>query len=216
MTHEDIDTGGRDRIREALRALLLNAGAPLLTFSILTRLGAPLLWALVAAAIFPAFAVAWSAVRTRRINAIGALSLTAIVIGVVGGVIFQNPHILLAKESIVTGLLGLVSLGSLIVARRPFVLVLARQFSSSAGRAAIDRLQAFPAFRARARQLTLIWAAALLADATARVALTFVLAPGVLLLVGPLMAIVTLGPLALWTAQTIRRWFTPLAAPVAV
>jgi hypothetical protein len=215
MTRKDIDTGRRARGSEALRALVLNAGLPLVAFSVLNGQGVPLLGALVAAAVFPAFGVVWSAVRTRRINAIGALSLTAIAIAIVGGVIFQDPHVLLAKESIVTGLLGLLSLGSLIVGRRPFVLVLAGQFTSQAGRDAIDRLQTSPAFRARACQLTLIWGLALLADAAARVALTFVLSPGVLLVVGPLMAVATLGPLALWTAQAIRGWFVPVAAPVA-
>lgn len=215
MTHRDVDTGGRSGTREALQALLLNAGAPLATFSVLTGQGVPVLGALVAAAVFPALAVAWSAVRTRRINAVGALSLTAIAIGIVGGVIFKDPHILLAKESIVTGLLGLVSLGSLIVGRWPFVLVLARQFAGPVGQDAIDRLQTSPSYRARARRLTLIWGLALLVDASARVALTFVLPPAALLVVAPLMAVALLGPLALWTARRIRDWFALLPAPAA-
>jgi hypothetical protein len=215
MTRKDIDTGSQARGREALRALLLSAGAPLATFTALTGLGVPLLGALAAAAVFPALAVAWSAVRTRRINAVGALSLSAIAIGVVAGLVFQDPHILLAKESIVTGLLGLVSLGSLVASRQPFVLVLARQFASSVGRDAIDRLQTAPAFRARTRQLTLIWGLALLADAGARVALTFLLPPGVVVLVAPLVAVATLGPLALWTTRTIRGWSASFGGPVA-
>ena len=200
----ELGTGGRVWVREAVWGLVLNVGAPLVMFNFLTARGVAILAALVAAAVFPASAVVWSVARTRRINVIGALAFIAIATGVVGGVILHDPHILLAKESMVTGPLGLILLGSLVVSPRPFILGLARQFIPGIGRTAIDQLEASAELRARTRLLTLIWGLVLLADASARVALTFLLPPSTVLVVGPLMAVATVGPLVLWTVRTLR------------
>lgn len=156
------------------------------------------------ASIFPTLAIVLVAVRSRRVDALGALSLAAIAVAVAAGLAFDSSRILLDKESVVTGLLGLASLGSLLTSR-PLILVLASRFNPRLRGDVSDLLQRSAGFRERSRRLTLIWGAALLADATMRVVLSFLVTPAELLVLSLLLSTAALGPLALWTIRNLRR-----------
>lgn len=182
--------------------LLVNALAPFATYEILTARGVSELTALAAGALFPLTAVAVSAVRTRRLDPFAAVTLASIAVGLIGGLVFDSPHFLLVKESVITAAIGLAFLGSL-AARRPLIFMFARRMVGDP--AAREQRWSQPQGRRRFRIVTLVWGVALVAEAALRIALSFLVAPGVLMLVSPLLAVVTLGSVAAWTLRSRRE-----------
>jgi hypothetical protein len=186
--------------------LLLNTAAPLAAYALLSRHRLSTLQALTGAAVFPVLAIVLTAARTRRLDLVGTLSLTAIALGIAGGFVLHDPRLLLVKDSIVTGGLGLACLGSLLLPR-PLLFVLGRQFTAGYDRTRTDRydeLWRSEEFRARSRRATLVWGVALVAEASTRVALSYLVAPGTLLVISPLLAAAVFGPLAIWTIRRVR------------
>ena len=118
-----------------------------------------------------------------------------------------NAQFILIKESMLTGVFGLVCLISLL-APKPVMFYFGRQFASlgdPARAAAFDDLWQYPQFRTVQRNLTLGWGLGYLAEAAVRIAATFVLPIGVFLIVSPVMAFgVTIGLIA-WTMAYARR-----------
>jgi hypothetical protein len=106
----------------------------------------------------------------------------------------------------VTGAFGLIFLGSLLAAR-PITFALGRTMMATTPgeREAYDALWDHPGVRAGHRRTTSEWGAAFLLDAGLRAVLAFVLAPGTLLVVSPLLAAAVLGPVALATVHRRRR-----------
>jgi hypothetical protein len=187
--------------------LVLNVAAPLAAYEVLTRRGASSIDALIVGAAFPLIAILAGVVRTRRLDPIGALSLIAICAGVVGSLAFDSPRFLVVKDSVVTGLLGIACLGSLL-APRPFIFLIGRQLVAGGDRERAeryDRLWGSAEFRARSRRSTLVWGIALVVEAGLRAGLSFLLAPGVMLVVSPVLGLATFGPLAVWTLRRSRR-----------
>jgi hypothetical protein len=187
-------------------ALLLNIGAPIAAYEVLTNRGASELTGLLVAAIFPVLAVALGAVRVRRLDPIGALSLAAIALGLAGTLFLHDPRVLLVKDSVITGGLGLAFLGSLLTTR-PLLFVVGRQLTTGSDPARVqryDELWASASYRRHSREATLIWGLALVGEAALRVVVSFLVPPGVLVAISPLLAVAVFGPLALWTIRRRR------------
>ena len=183
--------------------ILLGAVAPFVVYQVATRLGASELAALAWGAVFPLVGIAFSFARRRRLDVISAISLLSIVVGLAGGLLLHSAQFLLVKDSLVTGTIGLAFLGSLLAAR-PMVFVIGR--AQSPERAAVfDTRWAEPAFRRALRTMTAFWGGALLAEATARVVLSLLVPPSVLLLISPFLAAAFLGPVGLWTVHRRAR-----------
>lgn len=177
---------------------ILNVAAPVATYQLLTAYGATASAALLVSAAFPTATVLARVVRTRKLDAMGALSLAALLLGAAGAFLFNNPRFLLVKDSAVTGLFGLAFLGSLLI-DRPLLLVLARAFADGQAMSARQQAQLKTAAPARLRHMTLVWGLALLGEATTRVILSFLLAPTLVLTISPLLTLAAFGPLTLWS-----------------
>lgn len=179
--------------------LLLDVAAPVIAYQLLVRHGVASTPALMYAAVFPLVGIAVAAVSKRRLDPVALLAFVAIAVGLAAALVLHDGRILLVKDSIVTGALGLVFLLSL-PARRPMVFVLQRRLlSRGGGTERFDRTWTDPRVRARSRRLTTLWGVVLIAEAAVRVALSFAVSPGTLLVISPLLAAVAFGPLALWT-----------------
>jgi intracellular septation protein A len=192
--------------------LLINALAPFATYEILTGRGVSELTALAVGALFPLAAIAVSVVRTRRLDPFAAVALASIAVGLTGGLVFDSPRILLVKDSIITAAIGLAFLGSLF-ARRPLIFVFARRLVSDP--AALDQRWSVPDGRRRFRTLTLVWGVALVAEATVRVGLSFILAPGLFMVVSPLLAVAVFSSVTAWTLRR-RRTAVPAQNVAAI
>ena len=181
--------------------ILLGAVAPFVSYQVATWLGASELAALSGGAVFPLAGIALGFAR-RRFDVISATSLAAIVVGLGGALLLHSARFLLVKDSLVSATIGLAFLGSLLAAR-PLIFVIGR--ARSPERAAVfDARWADPAFRRALRVMTAVWGGVLLAEAATRVALSLAIAPGALLAVSPLLTLVFLGAVGLWTVRRRR------------
>jgi len=205
----DQPSGGarKSNIRGLLPSLGLYGIAPFVIYQVLTGQGVADVPALTVSGVVPALGIVWGVVRGRRPDVIGMVSLVFIVVGLATSALTGNPQFILIKESMLTGVFGLVSLLSLL-APKPLMFYFGRQFASGgdpARAAAYDDLWQYPQFRAVQRNITLAWGLGYLAEAVTRVALTFVLPIPIFLVVSPVLAFgVTIGLLA-WTLAYARR-----------
>lgn len=203
-------TGARFALRGLLPSLLLNAVAPLIAYQYLTGRHVSTINALAATAVFPVLGILGGWARTRHLDGIAIISLAFIAVGLATSLIFRDPRLYLVKESFLTGVFGLLCLGSLALPR-PLIFFFARQFVSGgdpAAAARFDALWQYPTFRSSQRLTTAVWGVAYLAEALVRLALIFVLPIAVFLVVSPVMAFAVTAALIAWSVaygQRVRR-----------
>jgi hypothetical protein len=200
-------TRQRMDIRGMLPSLLINAAAPLIGYQILTGNGMPTAQALTASAVFPVIGIGWSIARTRRADIIGLVSLAFIVAGVAASAISGDTRFILIKESMLTGVFGIICLASLWLPR-PLMFYFGRQFTSAGdpARAAVfESLWQYPQFRAVTRTMTLVWGGGYLCEAAVRIALSFALPIPVFLIASRVLSIAVTIALISWTLAYARR-----------
>ncbi len=197
----------RSLLRSLAPSLLINAVFPYLLYQYLTDQQVTTVNALNATAVFPLAGIALGWLRTRRLDFIGVIVLIFIVLGLLTSLISGSPRLFLIKESFLTGLFGLVFLGSLLLAR-PLSFYLGRQFVSGGdpSRAAwFEGLWQYSSFRSTQRLIALVWGVGLLSEALIRVGLVFVLPIPAFLAISPLMSMVVTVGLIIWTMSYGRR-----------
>lgn len=148
--------------------------------------------------------IVWSLVefaRHRRVDAISILVLGGITLSLVGFALGGSPKLLLMRESLITGLIGLVFLGSAVIGR-PLIAVLAsaslkRQSSEDSAEFEASRDQ--PGFRRAMMMMTVVWGLGFVAETAVRSILVFSLPVGRFLIIGPIVGYGTIGLLMLWT-----------------
>lgn len=206
---EPREPSGKSMVCYLLPSLIVNGVLPIVLYNILKSEGVATVPALVVGSIFPIANSVWSWRKTRHPDLIGIITLVLIVLSAAASLISGSVHFTLLKESLLTGLFGLVFLGSLL-APRPLSFFLARQFSTKgdpARMAAWDSNWQYPGFRRVFRVMTVIWGVMYLTDALIRVALVFVLSVSVFLVVSQ---IVLYGTIALTFYASIaygrRAW----------
>jgi len=176
----------------------LNVLAPIGAYQIATGWGVAEMQALLMAALFPMANTAWGMIRSRRIDLIGAMSAAAIIVGATASLLLHDPRILLVKESLLTGAVGVACLGSLLTSH-PLIALLASHFGMPREQLTV------PDAQTAIRRMTAIWGLAFISEASARIVLSFLLEPGVLVTVSPVVAVAVFGPLGLWTVYQKRR-----------
>ena len=146
--------------------------------------------------------------RTRKVNAVSLCVIGGIVIGGVLTVITGNPQFGVAKDSLYTGVFGLVALVSM-GAARPLMFYLIRPFATHdnepAQVAEWNAAWASPMFRRCMRVMTLTWAFGLLAEALTRIVLVETVPLGTAAALSPVLTAVALIVLMSWTAGYGRR-----------
>jgi hypothetical protein len=155
----------------------------------------PILWSLVEFA------------RHRRVDALSMMVLGGILLSLLAMLGGGDVKLLQLREKLVTGLIGLVFLGSALI-RRPLIYELARatmQRKSSEEAAAFTALQAHAAFRRTMMAMTLVWGFGLLVDVAVGVALVETISIREYLIVNPILSYGTMGALGLWTFWYGRR-----------
>jgi hypothetical protein len=196
--------GGRGgfSMRGMAVTLVPNVVLPWIIYQVLTSRGVSVINALMATALVPLATTLYSWLRDRRVDALGIMTLAFVAVGLVTSLISGDPFFYLVKESLLTGVWGLIMLGSLL-AKRPLTFYFGRQFvaGGDAERAAwYDRLWEKPAFRAIQRRICVMWGLGLIAEAVLRVVLVTLLPIPIFLVVSPAMG---LGVTALLMALTV-------------
>lgn len=190
-----------------LPSIVVSGVLPFALYQVLKGHGMATVPALSAGAVFPVASTLVSWGRTRRADIIGLISLFFIAASVTTSLISGDATFTLIKESFLTGLFGLIFLGSL-AAPRPLMFYLGCQFSTGGDPQAIVEWNArweMPGFRTVIRKMSAIWGVVLVLEAAIRVALVFILPISVFLIVSQALVYTVLGVTIHWTMAYGRR-----------
>lgn len=165
--------------------IAVNVVLPIVTYNILVGPGglAPVP-ALLLSGVWPLIEMVVTMVRQRHIDEFSMFVLIGIVIGVLTAVFSDSVRAVFLKDSITTGLLGLVFLVTLPF--KPLTFFLARRFATDGSKVQRDwwdGLWRYPVFRLVQRQLGAAWGLALIGEAAVRAVLTWQLGPGPMVVV---------------------------------
>jgi hypothetical protein len=157
--------------------------------------------------------IAWSLIefaRHRRVDALSVLVVAGIVLSLLAMIGGGGAKFLQLRENLVTGIIGLVFLGSALIGK-PLIYQLARASMrrKSEGEAQeFEALQVHAGFRRTMTVMTLVWGLGLLANVAVCAVLVFALSIRAYLIVSPIIGYGTMGALTLWTflyGQRARR-----------
>ncbi len=157
--------------------------------------------AIMASAIPP---MVWSLVqfaRSRKIDAISVMVLGGIALSLAGFALGGSPKLLLMRESLITGLIGLAFIGSALIGK-PLMFVLAHasmKRQSAEDSAALAGLADNPLFHRMMTVMTIVWGIGFVAETAARATLVFMLPVGRFLIIGPIVGYGTIALLIGWT-----------------
>jgi hypothetical protein len=155
----------------------------------------PILWSLVEFA------------RHRRVDALSVLVVSGIALSLLAMLGGGGARFLQLREKLVTGVIGLVFLGSALIGK-PLTYELARasmRRKSESEARQFEMLQAHAGFRRTMTIMTVVWGMGLLADVAISVVLVFTLSIRAYLIVNPILGYGTMGGLSLWTFLYGRR-----------
>jgi len=204
--------------RRLIPQLLVAGVCPVIAYSLLRpHLGSDAL-TLCLVMVFPVVEIGYERVHYGRFEPIGIIALIGIALGIAGALIFNgNTFLLKMRDSVVTGMFGVLCLASL-PARRPVMFYLGREFATegdSTKRAEFDETWELPGVPARFRLVTAVWGVGLVGEAAGRTVLALILPTGTFLAAALVLNVAVLGGLFLFTARFIRHSQAKTLAAVA-
>ncbi|MFC5145565.1 VC0807 family protein [Streptomyces aureoversilis] len=158
---------------ESFAPLVVDAVLPMAAYYTLSKgFGMGTVAALGWSSALPAVRTVWGLVKDRRLNGLAALILVVNIVGLLLSTVSGDARLMLAKDSAVSSVVGLVVLVSAF-GRRPLMTTGLKPWvvkGDPVRLAAWDRLSAGDArFRRTERTFSLVWGTALLAECVARV-----------------------------------------------
>ena len=206
-TAEDHALGALNPSR-LLTQVLTGGVAPLVVYEIGRHAGLADATALAISAAPPALAIVVEWAWRRVLNVIGAIVLVGILLGLAAVVVLHGNELLLKmRESVVTGLFGLICLVSLTLPVRPALFHVGRALAGAGDR---ERSREFAALwdEPRARRvftvMTAAWGTGLILEAGIRAVLAAELSTGRFLTFSPVVGWVVIGSLLYWTIAYSR------------
>ncbi|HKN98408.1 MAG TPA: VC0807 family protein [Pseudonocardiaceae bacterium] len=160
--------------------LLLDVGVPLGSYYLLRHFDVSIVTALAVSGLLPAIRVVWSVIRQRSADGLALAVLTLTVVSIPVAFLTGSPKLLLAKDSLGTGVLG-VWLAVSVLLGRPAMSDGIRAFlaRTEGSAAAWERLAAGSAeFRRCLSAATLVWAVGFVVECLARIAVVVILPVG--------------------------------------
>jgi intracellular septation protein A len=154
--------------------------------------------------------IVWSAIQLaqkRRLDAVSLLVLTGIALSLLAFIGGGSVRFLQLRENLVTGLIGLVFLGSAVIGK-PLIYQLARanmRRKSAEDAESFERLKTNAMFRRTMTLMTVVWGVGLIAQTAVACVLVFALSIRDYLIVSPIIGYGTMGALALWTFWYSKR-----------
>lgn len=190
--------------RSMLRGLAWDVGLPVLGYYALHLAGASDFVALLAATGLAGVRIVWVAVRERALNPFATVMLVVFGIGLVLALVSGDPRFLLLKNSIVTGAIGLVFVGTTLWGT-PLTLAASQSFQPARKAELRHEYETNPHVRHGHRLSSTVWGVGLILDALVRVPLVFLLPIDVMVGLGEVMSIAVIGGLLAWNIWYVRR-----------
>ncbi len=198
--------GGFDRsaaLKSIGQSLAINALCPFLLYRILEP-HFPLnsLMPLLYATIFPVIGLTLSLVRKRTVDAIGIIVMVGLALHIVVTLLAPNVGVALVIRSLDGAVIGLALVISALIGR-PILLLVAKQVVAGANS---ERAASFNRMNDKERvrgfsTITLVWGIGLMAMSGLHLVLALKLAPAEFLLVSPVVGLVTIVALLVWTGR---------------
>jgi hypothetical protein len=159
----------RARLQALAPIIFFDVAGPLAVYYGARTAGLSTVVALVLSGVLPAIRVVATVLRHRRLDAIGALVLSGVALGIVTGLASGSARLYLLDGIVPTAVLGIVCLVSLLSAR-PMMFRIALETigeDSSKGRAFADMWR-FSSFRQTFRVITMVWGSMFLVESAAQ------------------------------------------------
>ena len=185
------------RIRSLLPTLVVDLVLPIGGYYLLRQFGVDEWIALAAGGVVSGLVLVAGIVRSRRVDGTAVFMLGLFAFGLLTLLLTGDERFAIAKDSLISLVLGLLFLGSLLTAR-PLLLVLVAKTAP----AVVARYEDSPAVRRTVRFATLLWGVGLLADAALRVVLVYTLPVDVMVLGSPLLTVLVIAVLIV-----VTRWY---------
>jgi intracellular septation protein A len=193
--------------RAMIPGLVLDIAAPVAAYYGLTALGASAFWALTAGGLVSGARVLFTVIKDRKLDGFALFMLALFAFGIATAFLTGDAKFVLAKESLGSGLAGLIFLGTLVVGK-PLIYYMGRRFAGS-GPEALAEWERKYATNARFRQvmwrLTAIWGVGLLLDAALRIVLIYLLPLSTMVALSTVLQIAFFGVLILISVKYVRR-----------
>lgn len=201
-------TPPRNLVPGILRSVALNAAIPLILYRLTkTYVSDSDIIALSVAALFPLVESLVDVSRRRVLDPIAVIVLLGVAASMVGVAVGGSVKLLLIRESLFTGALGIACFGSLALPR-PLMFYFGRHFMSGRDPDKVAEFNVnwrYPYFRFVNRVITAVWGAAFTTEFLVRVILVFTLPPAAVLAVSPLILGAITVATILWTFAYVRR-----------
>jgi intracellular septation protein A len=194
---------------------LVNLGGPFLVYqlavghmsetaALMLSSAPPILWSI--------GQLIWS----RKLDALSLLVITGIALSLIATLLGGSPRLLLVRESFITGLFGLIFLGSLLFPK-PLMFHIVKTTVTKQGMSeeVFASRWSIPGFRFTFYLMTTVWGAGLLVEATLKIILAFTMPAGPFLVVSPIISYgIYFGLLAwsIWYGNQRRKAGERLAA----
>jgi intracellular septation protein A len=176
-------------------------GKLFVVFDFLVNLGGPfLIYQLVAGHVSETEAlllssappILWSVgqlIWSRKLDVLSILVIAGIALSLAATLLGGSPRLLLVRESFITGIFGLVFLGSLLFPK-PLLFYLAKPTMAKQGMSeeGLASRWSMPGFRYIFYLMTVVWAIGLLVEATLKIFLAFTMPFGQFLFVSPIIS----------------------------
>ncbi|MQY20422.1 VC0807 family protein [Nocardia macrotermitis] len=193
--------------RAVARRILRDAGVPLVAYYGLHALGMSNLVALGVSTLISGVFMLVEVVRKRKVDFLAGVILAGFVVGFVLTFVSGDARFILAKDSVVTGLVGLAFLGSTLVGKS-LIYLAARSGAAGGGPEKLaafeERYRSRPTMRRAFVMMSVIWGAGLLAEAALRVFLIYQLPVSTMVWLSTVMTVVTMAVLIGLSVVAVR------------
>lgn len=187
-------------IQTIVLSLVINGAIPVVVYNFLVDHYSSFV-SLLIATLIPLGDNLFHVVKYRKADAFGLFMLTGFVLSLLAFVLGGNERLILLRESMVTGLLGLIFIASLFFAK-PLIYHFAIRFSSNdetEKKGQFEKNWEVPYFRFVLRIMTAIWGLALLGEAIVKIILVYELSISAFLAVSQLIFYGVIGVAILFT-----------------
>jgi uncharacterized membrane protein len=190
----------RKVIQSVIVSILINGLVPVVVYNLLLDHFSSFV-SLLLATMVPLLDNLYHIVKHRKADAFGLFMLTGFILSLLAFLLGGSEKLILMRESLVTGILGLIFIGSLFYSK-PLIYHFAIRFSSNdetEQKGKFANNWEFSYFRFVIRLMTAVWGIALLGEAVIKTILVYELSISAFLAVSQIIFYSVLGVTILWT-----------------
>jgi hypothetical protein len=197
---------GEGRRASLLSLATFDVAGPLAVYYSLRAAGTSTVVALVISGLLPAIGIGLNVRRHRRVDAVGVVVLSGILLGTVVGLASGSARLVLLDGTVPTAVLGIACYGSFLTSR-PLMFRMALQFVGPGSAQGQDfvRMWQYREFRHIFAVITVVWGTAFLAETGAQIAIIGYASANVAKTTSNVMPIAVAAVAMAWTGLYGRR-----------